>query len=89
MNNALFGFLVIFIPFHLILVTVPLIHTLKANISNKSKIIWCGFLLFFPLIGVGVFHFKHKIGLFQGKGYERSAAEERASSGTLAPHDDE
>ena len=89
MNNALFGFLVFFIPLHLILVIIPLIHTLRAAISTKSKLFWSGLLVFLPLLGVGVFHFKHRIGLFQGKGYERSSAEERASAGTLAPHDDD
>jgi len=89
MNNTLFGFLVFLIPLHLILVIIPLVHTFRAAISTKSKIFWCGLLVFFPLLGVGVFHFKHRIGLFQGRGYERSTAEERASSGTLAPHDDE
>lgn len=87
MSNALFGFLVIFIPLHVLLVVIPMAGTLRATISAKSKILWCGFLLFLPLIGVAVFHFKYRTSLFQGKAFEVSAAEERARSGTLAPRD--
>ncbi|NNE63066.1 MAG: hypothetical protein HKN34_03195 [Gammaproteobacteria bacterium] len=87
MNNALFGFLIIFIPLHVLLILIPITHTLRAAISAKSKILWCGFLLFLPLIGVAFFHFKYRTSLFQGKVHEVSAAEERARSGTLAPRD--
>ena len=87
MNNALIGFLVVFIPIHVLLITIPITRTVRTAISAKSKILWCGFLLFFPLIGVAVFHFKYRTSLFQGKVYEVSAAEERARSGTLAPRD--
>ena len=94
MDTALIGFLVIFIPIHVLLITIPITHTLRAAISTKSKILWCGFLLFIPynrgsIIGAAVFHFKYKTSLFQGKAYEISAAEERARSGTLAPRDDD
>lgn len=89
MDTALIGFLVIFIPIHVFLIAIPVTNTLRATISAKSKVLWCGFLLFIPLIGAAVFHFKYKTSLFQGKAYKISAADERARSGTLAPRDDD
>ena len=89
MNNALLGFLIIFIPIHVLLIAIPISHTLRKDISAKSKMLWCGFLLFVPVLGAGVFHFKFRTSLFQGTAYEISAAEERARSGTLAPRDDD
>ena len=89
MDTALIGFLVIFIPIHILLIAIPITSTLRSAISAKSKILWCGFLLFFPLLGAGVFHFKFRTGLFQGGVHKISAAEERARSGTLAPRDDD
>jgi hypothetical protein len=87
MNNTLFGFLVVFIPLHVLLVAIPIMHTWRATISVQSKLLWCIFLLCLPFIGVAVFHFKYRSSLFGGKQYQRSAAEERAASGTLAPDD--
>ena len=89
MDSALVGFLVVFGAFHILLVAVPITNTLQAPISVKSKIFWCLFLIFLPLIGVAIFHFKYRASLFRGKTYEISAAEERARSGTLAPRDDD
>ena len=88
MGSALIGFLAVAGIFHILLVIIPVMATLRAPISGKSKAIWCAFLLLIPIIGVGVFHFRFRSSLLLGKSYERSAAEERASSGTLAPHDD-
>jgi hypothetical protein len=87
MNNALTGFLLVFGISHFLLIAVPFLNTLQAPISAKSKILWCLFLLFIPLVAVAIFHFRYKASLFQGKAYEISAAEERARSGTLAPRD--
>ena len=89
MDNALIGFIIIFGTFHLLLVVIPIINTLRASISATSKILWCIFLVLLPFIGVAFFHFRFRSSLFQGKAYERSTAEERASSGTLAPHDND
>ena len=89
MNSALLGFLGIFIPIHVLLIVIPISNTLRAAISAKSKMLWCGFLLLVPVFGAAVFHFKFRTGLFQGKAYEVSAADERARSGTLAPRDDD
>jgi hypothetical protein len=89
MDSALIGFLVVFGAFHILLVAVPIMNTLRAPISLKSKIFWCLFLIFLPLIGVAIFHFKYRASLFRGKTYEISAAEERARSGTLAPRDED
>jgi hypothetical protein len=87
MNNALIGFLVVLLPLHLLLIAIPVMRTLRANISGKSKLTWCAFLILLPFVGAALFHFKYRASLFQGKGYEISAAEERARSGTLAPRD--
>ncbi len=87
MNKAWLGFFGICMVFHVLLIAIPIAHTLRATISVKSKLLWCGFLLFVPFLGAGVFHFKYRTSLFLGKKYERSAAEERASSGTLSPDD--
>ena len=87
MSKVLIGFLTVFGIAHFLLIAVPFIDTLQASISWKSKIFWCFFLLFVPLLGVAIFHFRYKTSLFQGKVYEISAAEERARSGTLAPRD--
>ena len=87
MDGALFGFLVVFIPLHVLLIAIPISRTLQVQISAKSKMFWCGFLLFIPFLGAAVFHHKFKTGLYQGKGVEISEADERARSGTLAPRD--
>ena len=89
MNTAFFGFLVVIVPLHLLLIAIPIKDTLRSAISLKSKLVWIGFLVLLPLIGVLIFHYKYKTGLFQGRVYEVNAAEERARSGTLAPDDDE
>ena len=87
MGKELIGFLTLSGIAHFLLIAVPIIDTLQASISWKSKIFWCLFLLFLPLLGVAIFHFRYKTSLFQGKVYEISAAEERARSGTLTPRD--
>jgi len=87
MSKAWIGFLGILLVFHVLLIAIPIANTLRAAISAKSKALWCGFLILFPLLGAGVFHFKFRASLFLGKKYERSAAEERASSGTFSLDD--
>jgi len=87
MDKAWLGFFILFICVHVFLIVIPIAHTLRAAISTKSKLLWCGFLIFVPLFGAVLFHFKYRASLFLGKRYQRSAAEERASSGTLAPDD--
>lgn len=42
MDKALTGFLGVFGILHLLLVVVPVTTTLRASISGKSKILWCG-----------------------------------------------
>jgi len=87
MDKAMLGFLIVFGFIHFLLVAVPVVNTLKASISTTSKIAWCGLLVLLPFIGAAIMHFRYRIGLFQGEVYEISAAEERARSGTMAPHD--
>jgi hypothetical protein len=83
MDKALVGFLVLFGILHLLLVVVPIITTLRASISGKSKILWCSFLMFLPLIGVALFHFRFRTSLFLGKTWEPSPHD----LGVRSPHD--
>ena len=87
MNKSLIGFITVVGIFHLFLIVIPVKDTLQAPISVKSKIFWCCFLVFLPIIGAVVFHRQFKSGAYQGKNYEISAAEERARSGTFSPDD--
>jgi len=87
MSNALIGFLFVFGVFHLLLVAIPIMSVFQATISVKSKIAWCGVIVLLPFIGVAIMHIRYGTGLFQGKNYEVSAADERARSGTLTPGD--
>ena len=83
------GFLIVFGIIHILFVIIPLLHTLRASISIKSKLIWCGFLVFLPFVGVFIFHRKFDSGLYKGTTYEINAADERARAGTLAPQDND
>ena len=78
MSEALIGFLTVVGITHVLLISVPLINTLKAPISAAGKLLWCAFLVMLPFIGVLVFHYRFQSSLFQGKGCEISAADERA-----------
>ena len=89
MTKALIGFLAVTGIVHLFLIVIPLKDTIQAPISIKSKVLWCLFLIFLPIIGAFVFHRLFKSGAYQGKIYEISAAEERARTGTLSPDDHE
>lgn len=89
MTKALIGFLAVTGIVHLFLIVIPLKDTIQAPISKKSKLFWCSFLIFLPVIGAFVFHRIFKSGAYQGKNYEISAAEERARTGTLSPDDRE
>ena len=89
MDSALLGFLIVAGVLHLLFVVIPLMSVVRAPISTGSKLAWCVILLCLPFVGVAIMHFKYGIGLFQGRLYEISAAEERARSGTLAPRDDD
>ena len=89
MSKEMIGFLTVFAGFHLVLVCIPVINTLRTRISIKSKLFWCAFLLLLPIVGAYVFHRRFRSSLFQDKPYEISAAEERARSGTRAPRDDD
>ena len=75
MSTAIIGFLAVTGIFHLILVVVPIMNTLRASISGISKLIWCAFLVLLPFIGVAVFHFRFKSSLYQGKAYEPTSSD--------------
>jgi hypothetical protein len=83
MDKALTGFLAVLGILHLILVVVPVSTTLRASVSGKSKILWCAFLVFLPIIGVAVFHFRFRASLFLGKTWEPSPHD----LGVRKPHD--
>ena len=87
MDKSLIGALVFFGFWHLYLVLVPVRNVMRARISLQSRLFWSAVLLFIPFLGVAVMHFFYGTGLLHKGGYELSAAEERARSGTLAPDD--
>jgi hypothetical protein len=65
MSNALKGVLILIVVSHLMLIVVPVLNTLYASVSKRSKAFWCAFLIFLPFVGVGIFHFRYKSSLFQ------------------------
>ncbi|MEM7282603.1 MAG: hypothetical protein AAF438_13350 [Pseudomonadota bacterium] len=73
MDKALIGVLAVLGVFHLLLIIVPAVNTLKSPISTKSKIAWCAFLILLPLIGVITFHYRFRSSLYTGKPYEPTA----------------
>lgn len=70
MDKASIGILTVVGIFHFMLVVVPMMNTLRASISTTSKLAWCAFLVLLPFVGVAYFHFRFRLGLFQGKAYQ-------------------
>lgn len=68
MDSALIGILFLVAIIHAVLVVIPLIHTMRAPISIRSKLAWSVFLLL-PFIGVLYFHKRFRSSLFLGKAY--------------------
>ncbi|NKB76406.1 MAG: hypothetical protein GKR96_05010 [Gammaproteobacteria bacterium] len=87
MSSAVIGFLVVFGIVHMMLITIPILDVVKAPFSLRDRLIWVLLLLLLPVIGVGLYRFIYRSSLSNGTGYEVSAAEERARSGTLSPQD--
>ena len=54
MGQALIGLSGVILIVHLIVVAVPLRDTLRAQISARSKLLWCLFLLLLPIISAVV-----------------------------------
>ena len=88
MSKEWIGVLALLGVCHLVLVVVPIVETMKSKLSLESRLAWSLFLLLTPFIGVALFHFHYRVSLFRGEGWNISAADERARSGTLAPDDD-
>ena len=89
MSSALIGILGLLAIVHLLLVIIPIIHTIRAPISGRSKLAWYAFLLLLPFIGVFYFHRKFRLSLFLGKKYEPSSRDVGAPSGfSRRDHDD-
>ena len=70
MNNALKGILILICISHFMRIIIPILNTLYASISGKSKLFWCSFLFFLPFIGIAIFHFRYRVSLFQGENYK-------------------
>jgi hypothetical protein len=87
MSKAIIGFLAVAGAFHLILIIMPVMRTLGASISAKSKLIWCAFLVLLPFVGVAVFHFRFKLSLYQGKAYEPTLHDLGGPSSGFSRHD--
>ena len=73
MSKAIVGALFIIGVLHFLFVIVPLVNTARSNISVQSKLFWCAFLLFIPIVGAIVFHFRYRSGLLTGDPYEPTA----------------
>ena len=65
MSNALKGVLILIAVSHLMLIVIPVLNTLYASISRKSKMFWCAFLILLPFVGIAIFHFRYRVSLFQ------------------------
>ncbi len=87
MDSAVIGFLFLFGIVHLLLVAVPLGSTLRSQISLKSKLLWCAFLVFLPFVGAAYFHFRYRSSLFLGKSYDPSVHDLGARNWSDSPHD--
>jgi len=70
MSKVQIGMLAVAGIIHLLLVIVPIVTTVRASISAKSKLVWCAFLVLIPIIGIAYFHFRFRSSLFHGKSYE-------------------
>ncbi len=71
MSNALKGVLILIAVSHFMLIIIPVLNTIYASISIKSKAFWCAFLIFLPFVGIGIFHFRYRDSLFQDESDDR------------------
>ena len=74
MNSAIKGVLILIGISHIILIIIPVLDTLYASISKRSKLLWCAFLIFLPCVGAAVFHFRYKASLFQEESHTTKRA---------------
>ena len=74
MSNAIKGVLILIAITHFMLIVIPIVNTLYASISRKSKMFWCAFLIFLPFVGVALFHFRYRVSLFQEESHETKRA---------------
>ena len=61
MSNALKGVLILIAVSHFMLIIIPVLNTIYASISIKSKAFWCAFLIFLPLLELVFFTFDTEI----------------------------
>jgi len=74
MSNALKGVLILIAISHVMLIIIPVLNTLYASISQKSKLLWCAFLILLPFIGAAIFHFRYRASLFQEEDHKTKRA---------------
>jgi hypothetical protein len=74
MSSALKGILILIAISHFMLIVIPVLNTLYASISKKSKLFWCAFLIFLPFVGAAVFHFRYRNSLFQEESHTTKRA---------------
>jgi hypothetical protein len=74
MSSALKGMLILIAISHFMLIVIPVLNTLYASISKKSKLFWCAFLIFLPFVGAAVFHFRYRNSLFQEESHTTKRA---------------
>jgi hypothetical protein len=74
MSSALKGLLILIAISHFMLIVIPVLNTLCASISKKSKLFWCAFLIFLPFVGAAIFHFRYRDSLFQEESHTTKRA---------------
>jgi len=74
MSSALKGVLILMAIAHVMLIVIPVLNTLYASISRKSKLFWCAFLIFLPFVGAAIFHFRYRDSLFQEESHTTKRA---------------
>ena len=89
MSNALKGFLILLAISHFMLIVIPVLNTLYASISKKSKMFWCAFLIFIPFVGAAVFHFRYRASLFQEESHTTKRALIKAEKQKYSQYSDD
>ena len=57
---------------HLLIIFPSLINLFRSGFAAKSKLGWFCLIVFMPIVGVALIHWRHGIGWFLDKPYELS-----------------
>lgn len=67
---------------HLLLITASLVNITRSTFKTEDKVFWYAVVFLVPVLGVLIFHMKHKLGWWLEKPYELSVQEAIARSQT-------